>query len=70
MKLAGITILTILLWSACKKEQLTPDGKPSAGARNNMVRIDAGAAASYWMPVLESDPRLIDQNPKVRPFTC
>jgi hypothetical protein len=39
----------------CKKNDLTPDGKPKSDAAKNIVRVDASAAASYWLSVASYD---------------
>ncbi|WP_426668985.1 hypothetical protein ACPPVU_22520 [Mucilaginibacter sp. McL0603] len=51
-----LIILLSALLSTCKKDQLTPDGKPSADAKKNILRIDASAGASYYLSVAEFDP--------------
>ncbi|MGZ3752975.1 MAG: hypothetical protein ACXVAU_16950, partial [Mucilaginibacter sp.] len=55
-KLLIATLLLPLIFSGCKKEQLTPDGKPKTDAAKNILRVDARAAASYWLSVAEFDP--------------
>lgn len=46
----------LTLFSACKKDQLTPDGKPKSDAKKNILRVDANAGASYYLSVAEFDP--------------
>jgi hypothetical protein len=50
-----IVFLLGLCFINCKKNALTPDGKPASDAANNIVRVDAGAVASYWLSVCSSD---------------
>lgn len=51
-----LAILLPFLFAGCKKDQLTPDGKPKSDAQKNILRIDASAAASYYLSVAEFDP--------------
>ena len=50
-----LSILVPILFAGCKKTALTPDGKPQSDAQKNILRIDASAAASYWLSVAEYD---------------
>lgn len=44
-------ILLSIFFSDCKKENLTPDGKPQSDFAQNIVRVDANAGASYYLSV-------------------
>lgn len=55
-RLGLIGILLAVCVAGCKKEQMTPDGKPASDAKNNLMRIDANAQASYYLSVAEFDP--------------
>ncbi len=53
--LLSVFLLSIVILG-CKKNDLTPDGKPKSDASNNIVRVDASAVASYWLSVASYDP--------------
>jgi hypothetical protein len=49
-------LLLAFVIPGCKKDSLTPDGKPKSDAQKNILRVDANAGASYWLSVAEFDP--------------
>jgi len=63
-KLLTLIALSSLFLLTCKKNDLTPDGKPQSDAANNTIRVDTKAGASYTLLVAETDPNNVD-HPRV-----
>jgi len=55
-KLLTLIALSSLFLLTCKKNDLTPDGKPKSDAANNTIRVDTKAGASYGLVVAETNP--------------
>ena len=56
-------LLFVSILTGCKKEDLTPDGKPKADAANNTLRIDLNStlAYDYIVEVDNSDYSVMDR---------
>jgi len=50
-KLVLLTISLTVFLSACKKNDLTPGGKPLSDIANNMVRVDVASNADYSISI-------------------
>ena len=67
-KLAYLIPILSLFLITCKKNDLTPDGKPTSDAANNMIRVDTKAGANYQISIATynnvgpSDPKILYSN--------
>ena len=51
-----LILLLSLFVLTCKKNDLTPDGKPKSDAANSIIRVDSKAGATYSLVIYESNP--------------